>query len=190
MGIFHRFLLFLFTLVSLAAGGALVVVAAKLLPERAWLEVLNQYVGRPETYAGLALYLLVGLVLLFSVFSRSKEREFRGEVTLAADVAGRVQVSTAAISDVAQRAARTVHGVRDVRTKLHVVHAKQGGEDGLRLSMQLVLGTEAPVKQVADEVHDVVLQELSALLGLENVELALGVSDITAAKLPHQPRVS
>ena len=101
MGIFHRFLLFLFTLVSLAAGGALVVVAAKLLPERAWLEVLNQYVGRPETYAGLALYLLVGLVLLFSVFSRSKEREFRGEVTLAADVAGRVQVSTAAISDVA-----------------------------------------------------------------------------------------
>ena len=53
MGILNRFLLFLFALVSVAAGGALVAIAARLLPQQEWLSLVEQYAGRPECLAGL-----------------------------------------------------------------------------------------------------------------------------------------
>ncbi|MCI6284407.1 alkaline shock response membrane anchor protein AmaP [Selenomonas sp.] len=190
MGILHRFLLFLFALVSVVAGAGLVVIAAKLLPERTWVDAVNWYAGRPETFAGLAVYLIVGLELLVSSVARKTERETSGEILLASDLAGSIHVSTAAVKGVAERAARSVRGVRDVQTKLRVSRAKNAAESVLRLSMQLVLGTEAPIKTVADDVHDAVAQELEALLGLSDVELSIAVADITPAKLPHQPRVS
>ena len=84
MGILNRFLLFLFALVSVAAGGALVVVAARLLPQQEWLSLVEQYAGRPECLAGLAIYLIVGLHLLVSslIFrSRFRRSSFRKRMT-------------------------------------------------------------------------------------------------------------
>ena len=192
MGILNRFLLFLFSLVSLVAGGGLAFIAARLVPERMWLDVVNAYVGRPETLAGLAIYLVVGLILLVSVFShKNGAAETHGEITLASDVAGSVHVSTTAVKGVAERAAMSVRGVRDARTRLHVVRPKNGAmESGVHLSLQLVLGMEAPVKEVTAAVHSSVTQELSALLGLEDVDVTIAVTDITPARLPYQPRVS
>lgn len=190
MGILNRFLLFLFTLVSIAAGASLVIIAAKLVPERTWMDIVNGYVGRPETFAGLALYLIVGVELLVSALARTKEAETHGEILLASNLAGNIEVSSAAVKGVAERAAYSVHGVRDVRTKLHVSRRKHGEESTLRLAMQLVLGMEAPVKTVADDVHSAVMQELETLFGITDVDISIAVSDITQAKLPHQPRVS
>lgn len=190
MGILNRFLLFLFTIVSIAAGCGLVAVLSRLVPERVWVDAVNLYAGWPETFVGLAIYLLVGFELLCSVFVRKKDGpSSRGEITLSSDLAGSVQVSAAAVKGVAERAARSIRGVRDVRSQLHVARGEQG-ESSLRLALSLVLGTEAPVKEVSDEVHAAVEQELSSLLGLAGVDVAIRVTDITTARLPHQPRVS
>lgn len=192
MGILNRFLLFLFALVSVAGGGALLVVVARLLPQQEWLSIVEQYAGRPECLAGLAIYLVVGLHLLVSsLIFRSKEQETRGELTLVAGTAGNIQVSSAAVRDVAERAARDVRGVRDVHAKL-TSHRSNGvgAESSIRLSLQLVLGTETPVRETADEVHEAVQATLSSLLGFPEVDIQLSVSEITQAKLPNQPRVS
>ena len=192
MGILNRFLLFLFALVSVAGGGALLVVAARLLPQQEWLSIVEQYAGRPECLAGLAIYLVVGLHLLVSsLIFRSKEQETRGELTLVAGTAGNIQVSSAAVRDVAERAARDVRGVRDVHAKLTSRRSNGvGAESSIRLSLQLVLGTETPVRETADEVHEAVQATLSSLLGFPEVDIQLSVSEITQAKLPNQPRVS
>ena len=192
MGILNRFLLFLFALVSVAGGGALLVVAARLLPQQEWLSIVEQYAGRPECLAGLAIYLVVGLHLLVSsLIFRSKEQETRGELTLVARTAGNIQVSSAAVRDVAERAARDVRGVRDVHAKLTSPRSNGvGAESSIRLSLQLVLGTETPVRETADEVHEAVQATLSSLLGFPEVDIQLSVSEITQAKLPNQPRVS
>ena len=192
MGILNRFLLFLFALVSVAAGGALVVVAARLLPQQEWLSLVEQYAGRPECLAGLAIYLIVGLHLLVSsLVFRSKEQETRGELTLVAGTAGNIQVSSAAVRDVAERAAHSVRGVRDVHARIKSRRPDGVGADStIRLSLQLILGTETPVRETADAVHEAVQAELSSLLGFPEVDIALSVSEITQAKLPNQPRVS
>ena len=192
MGILNRFLLFLFSLVSIAGGGALLVVAARLLPQQEWLSLVDQYAGRPECLAGFAIYLIVGLhLLLSSLLVRSSGQETRGELTLVAGAAGSIQVASAAVRDVAERAARDVRGVREVHARL-TSHRPDGtgADSSIRLSLQLVLGTETPVRETADAVHEAVQAALSSLLGFPDVAIELSVSEITQAKLPNQPRVS
>ena len=153
---------------------------------------MEQYAGRPECLAGLAIYLVVGLHLLVSsLVFRSKEQETRGELTLVAGTAGNIQVSSAAVRDVGERAARSVRGVRDGQARIKSRRPDGAGADSsLRLSLQLILGTETPVRETADAVHEAVQAELSSLLGFPEVDIALSVSEITQAKLPNQPRVS
>ena len=192
MGILNRFLLFLFALVSVVCGGALTIVAARLVPQQEWLSLVDAYAGRPECLAGLVIYLIVGLHLLVSALVvRSKGTQLRGELTLLADTAGSIHVSSAAVRDVAERAARDVRGVRDVRATLRATRPSgSAGESAIQLSLSLILGTEVPVRETADAVHNRVGEELSSILGFPEVDIKIEVSEITQAKLPHQPRVS
>lgn len=190
MGILTRFLLFLFALVSVVAGGTLMVIAARLFPEPAWLAIWNQYAGRPETLAGLGIYLVVALLLLVRSVSFEKSSEVRRKaVALSSSATGSVDVATAAVQGVAERTARSLPSVRDVRADVHMARKKDGTEQ-LRLSLRLVLGTEVPVKDVTSAVEAAVRDELSRLLGLDDVGMKIAIEDITSGKLPHQPRVS
>lgn len=189
MGILTRFFLFLFALVSLVAGGALLIPAARLVPEAAWLSFVHPYIGRPETLFGLGIYLLVALSLLVSAVSFPKAGAARrSSVALPAGDAGAVDVATAAVEAVACRAARAEKGVREADARLTA--KPQNGGERLTLALRLAVGTDTSVPDVTAAVAAAVQGELARLLGLGDVALKITISDITQGRLPHQPRVS
>ena len=191
MGIGTRFLLFLFAAVSLAAAGTGIGIASGLLPEAQWLYEARFLIGRPETLAGLGVYFVVGLCLFFASFLGKSKGSSAADVSLIAGPAGEVRVAVPAIRELAERVAISVRGVREAKAHVTVVRAHAAGaEDGLTVSLELLLGTEAPVKEVASAVHDTVADSLATLLGLSEIDIRERVSAITQARLPRKARVS
>ena len=114
MGVGTRILLALYTLVTLALTVLLAGVLLPLLPEREWANEIAYLTGRPEAYAGLLAYFLVGVHLFLCAFS-ARKGQGGAEICLVTGTAGRVHVSVAAVRSVVLRRLRLLPGLRRMR---------------------------------------------------------------------------
>lgn len=189
MGVGNRILLALYTLVTLALTVLLAGVLLPLLPEREWANEIAYLTGRPEAYAGLLAYFLVGVHLFLCAFS-ARKGQGGAEICLVTGTAGRVHVSVAAVRSVVLRVAGDVPGVRDAQAQ--VLHSRVSGseEDRLRVRVRLTLRSGVPVKETADQVSACIRQELAQVLGIEDVQAEISVAEISDERLPQRPRVS
>lgn len=186
-GFINRLLLFVFALCMAALSAAVLGASLGLLPESLWLNEVHYALGQKESVLAAGIALLVSLHLLgIACEGRSEEDRLRedGEVMMLATPNGEVQVALKAIRSLLSDTIRQVHGVRDCEIHLLVRRVKGKGKGQapaslLGVRVNVVLGTEAPVRTASDAVREAAERVLDATFGIADAEVRVRVADVT-----------
>lgn len=130
---------------------------------------------------------LASLCLLCVVFSGKKNSvEYdSGDVELQKGQASEVFVAIEAITNVVERAALTVSGVREV----HADVKKISGEVPLKIKMAIVLAQGYSAPQVSANVNSAVNSALMTALEISGVPTEVKVTEVTHAVVERERRV-
>ncbi|SHK93560.1 hypothetical protein SAMN05216582_12538 [Selenomonas ruminantium] len=190
MSVINRFLLLLLSLAGLALSGAVLAAFVQILPENVWLKQLHYVLAQQETLAVCMVFLLISVKLLLAVFSRKPGDTSisKGEYVIDAGPRGEVRVALEAMRSLADRMAREVHGVRDARVKIKA-KTQKGGAASLSLDVDLSVGREADVSQVAKTLTDRVQEHFRRTMALEDVPVNVVVSEVSDAEPEKKHRV-
>ena len=99
-----------------------------------------------------------------------------------------MRVALEAIRSLADRMAREVHGVRDARVKIKARN-KAEGEASLSMDMDLTVGREADVSQVAATLTERLQSHLARTMGLTDVPINVVVSEVSDLQPEKKHRV-
>lgn len=185
MGIISRLLLLLYVLAVMIALFVGAGVYLHLIPSQIWQNELKVILGRPETLAVIAVMILASFCLLNLVFSRKKIQEFSGDIELKKGQRGEVRVTVAAVSDVVERAALSVAGVREVKSSVR----KQNGEVPIKVELSIVLGQGYAASEVSAETTDEVNRALVEALQVSDVPIEITVTEVNHAIAERERRV-
>lgn len=180
MGILNRSLLFVYTLFFGIMCAGIVALCLHIVPERVVLNEYDYLVNQWQTGAAAGVLLLLSIHLLLCSFSGSKSREINAkELLVVQGETGQVNVSLAAIRDMAERLAASVHGVRTAKTRAVVEHRRSEG-DFLKLDIRLEIGAERSIAAISDDVRSQVGRYVAQAAGIDNLELAVSVQSIAS----------
>lgn len=124
--------------------------------------------GRWLTGAVSLLVLVASLRLLYSAFARP-----RAQVVHETEL-GDVRVSREAVSNLLQRVAKQVRGIRDVRPEV-VIRA-----DGIDAALRIWVSPDVHIPALAAQVQDELRRAVREVVGVELAELTLRVENISA----------
>ena len=186
MGILSRLLLFLYVLAVIAALVVTAGVCLKFIPEQIWQNELRVIIQRPETLAVICVMFLASLCLLSVVFSSKKSaRLIESDVELQKDATGEVRITIEALTNVTERAALLVTGVREVSAKVY----KQSGKTPLTVRLDLVLSQGYTAQTVGDKVKEAVNKALMTTAQISGVPVEINVTEVTHAVIERDRRV-
>lgn len=187
MGIISRLLLFLYVLAVLAALVACAGVYFHLIPAQLWQDALKEIISRQETLAVIGAMTLASLCLLCVVFSGKKDsiEHESGDIELQKGQASEVFVAVEAITNVVERAALTVSGVREVKADVK----KISGEMPLKIKMSVVLAQGYSAPQVSEKVNSAVNSALMTALEISGAPTEVRVTEVTNAVAERERRV-
>lgn len=186
MGILSRLLLFLYVLAVIAALVAVAGVCLNLIPEQIWQNELRLIIHRQETLAVIAVMFLASLCLLSVVFSSKKSAKLLdSDLELQKDSTGEVRITIKALTDVAERAALFVTGVREVNAKVY----KQSGNSPLIVRLDLVLSQGYTAQTIGEKVKQAVNQALMTTAQISGVPVEINVTEVTHAVIERERRV-
>ena len=188
MGIIRRLVLLFYVLAVLAAVIICAGVCLNFIPPEVWQKELNNIIGRQETLAVLAGFVLASLILLTGIFARQSNSAMSlmsGDVHLEIGKPGEVKVTVPAIVGVVERAAVTVGGVRAAEASVY----KQEGAMPIKVRLVIVLSQGFSAPRVSESVVATVNDALRTALELENVPVEVKVNEITHAIIERDKRV-
>ena len=134
-------------------------------------------------------FLLVSIHLLLCSLSGSRSKEINAkELLVVQGATGQVNVSLAAIRDMAERLSASVHGVRMAKAKALVERRKDEG-DFLKLDIRLEIGQERGIAAISDDVRTQVGRYVTQAAGIDNVELAVSVQGIASGVAVKKRRI-
>ena len=180
MGILNRSLLFVYTLFFGILCAGIVALCLHIIPERVVFNEYEYLVNQWQTGAVAGVFLLLSIHLLLCSFSGSRNTEINAkELLVVQGATGQVNVSLAAIRDMAERIASGVHGVRMAKAKA-VVEQRKGEGDFLKLDIRLEIGQERGIAAISDDIRSQVGGYVTQAAGIDNVELAVSVQSIAS----------
>lgn len=180
MGIINRILLFVYTLFFGVLCAGIAGLCLHIVPERVVVNEYEYLVSQWQTGAVAGVFLLISIHLLLCSVSGRKTKEVRsGELLVIQGNAGQVNVSLAAVRDMAERIAAGVHGVRQAKAKALVEHRRDEG-DFLKLDIHLEVGQERSVTAISDDIQSQVNRYVTQIAGIDNVEVAVSVQSIAS----------
>ena len=186
MGILSRLLLFLYVLVVIVALVAVAGVCLNLIPAQVWQNELRVIIQRQETLAVIGVMFLASLCLLSVVFSSKKSATLLdSDVELQKDATGEVRITIQALTDVSERAALLVKGVREVSAKVY----KKSGQTPLTVSLDLVLSQGYTAQTVGEQVKREINQALMTTAQISGVPVEINVTEVTHAVIERERRV-
>lgn len=186
MGIPGRLLLFLYVLTVIAALVAVAGVCLDFIPPHIWQQELNAIIKRQETLAVIVIMFLASLCLLSIVFSSKKSAQLLdSDVELQKDETGEVKITIKALTEVVERAALFVTGVREVSAKVY----KQSGKAPLLVRLDLVLSQGYTAQRVGEQVKSAVNEALMTAAQISGVPVEINVTEVTHAVIERERRV-
>ena len=188
MGIIRRLILLFYVLAVLAATIICAGVCLQLIPSEVWQKELNFIIGRQETLAVLAGFVLASFILLTGIFARQSNSAMSlmsGDVHLEIGKPGEVKVTVPAIVGVVERSAVTVSGVRAAEASVY----KQEGAMPIKVRLVIVLSQGFSAPRTSETVVATVNDALRTALELENVPVEVKVNEITHAIIERDKRV-
>jgi len=186
LGILSRLLLFLYVLAVIAALVVTAGVCLHFIPAHVWQNNLNFMIQRQETLAVIGVMFLASLCLLSVVFSSKKSaRLIESDVELQKDATGEVRITIEALTNVTERAALLVTGVREVSAKVY----KQSGKTPLTVRLDLVLSQGYTAQTVGDKVKEAVNKALMTTAQISGVPVEINITEVTHAVIERDRRV-
>ena len=177
MGVFDRILLFLFSL----AVAILAVLAGAQTFGVDWLNWLLEEYSLQLLISTLALFLLA---LRFLTFRTGDTKEPQAIVHKTEH--GEVRISLQTLESLADRAARLVRGVNDLKTKVRPVEA------GIRIAVRITVDPDLDIPQITASVQQKVKDYVETTAGVTVQNVIVYVNDLTkvqAGKVSARPRV-
>lgn len=170
MGSGDRFLIFLTSLLLVAAALVLGLAAARVyLVLQQGMVFANLHIpGNWQAGVAALLLLLMGLRLGYLAFARERQ----GQMLVQKSDLGEVSIALAAIENLVQRTARQVPGVREVRSR---VAAKP---EGLAVRLQAWVGNDANVPELGARLQEAVRQRLQEVISVDATAISVAVKDI------------
>ncbi|MCL1976222.1 MAG: alkaline shock response membrane anchor protein AmaP [Firmicutes bacterium] len=173
MNILRRFLLFLWSLGLITVAAAVGVCALR--PEEARFSVDRLY--KLLTLSDYFWWLLLAAVVLLlcgmlSLFVSLAKKSAPQQIVIGKSEGGQVNISLQAVDSVVHRAALTVDGVKEVKSRLNAAN------NGLGISLQIALPHEMNVPETATAVQTAVKEQLQMVTGLVVGEVTVLISTV------------
>lgn len=191
MGFLDRFFLALYALAVLLLSLGVAVLCTQLVPmELVWTNFIY-LCGRWETVAGAAVFFLLSLRFLKVSLSVSKRPKLQKEAVIVRGEMGEVQVAVEAVRNMVDKTARSVRGVRDVKTEVTAAFmpSKKGdvaAQQQVKIVVKIVIGQESNVTEVSNQVRTLVGNGLTNVVGLSDFDLEVRIDDISNASVQKQ----
>ncbi len=186
MGIITRLLLLLYVLAVMSVSVVSAGVCLHFIPAQVWQNELQHLISRPETLAVIAVMFLASLCLLAAVFSTEKKKSgTTKEVELQKGSSSEVKITLEAISEVVERAALTVPGVREVTPKV----VRTEGEIPVKIFLDITLGQGYSAPETSEKINRTVNEALQTATEMTGIPIEVKVTEVTHAVAERERRV-
>ena len=189
MGIFNRFLLFLYTLLFGVVSLGVVLLVFNVIPERVLLNEYQFAVTQWQTGAVAAVVFIISIHLLFCSFAGKGNKELAaGDIVLVHGTEGDVNVSINAIKGMIERISSGVRGVREAKVKALLKQDKEKG-DCLNLDVKLEVGQERSIANISDDVRTQSSKYLTDIACISNFNVVVSVQSISSGVVVKKRRL-
>jgi uncharacterized alkaline shock family protein YloU len=172
VNLFDRFILTLYSFALIVLSCVMIVATSGYVSPEVFRPYVEQMLaGTHLTYLIVAvIFLIVSLRFFFSSFRFRKPKNERG-IRQKSDL-GEISISIPTIQAIAERAARRVKGVRDLRTAVKVL------ESGTMITLRVSVDGETPIPEMTSKLQTDVKEQVERISGLLISEVAVVVTEV------------
>lgn len=186
MGIITRLLLLLYVLAVMSALVVSAGVCLHFIPTQVWQNELQHLISRRETLAVIAVMFLASLCLFIAVFSTDKKNSgSKKDVELQKGSSSEIKITLQAISEVVERTALTVPGVREVTPKV----IRTDGEIPVKIFLDITLGQGYSAPETSEKINRAVNDALMTATEMSGIPIEVKVTEVTHAVAVRERRV-
>lgn len=175
MNLFDRFILTIYSFALIVLSCMAIGVTSGLIPAdyvRPYIEQI--FAGTQPAYLITAIiFLIVSLRFFFSSFRRQKPKTEKG-IRQRSDL-GEVNITLQTIQTIAERAARRIKGVRDLKTAVKVL------ESGNTITLRVSVDGETPLPDLTQRLQYDVKEQVESIAGVAIAEVIVIVTEVAQA---------
>ncbi|MGD8191543.1 alkaline shock response membrane anchor protein AmaP [Brevibacillus ginsengisoli] len=176
MNLFDRFILTIYSFALLVLSFAAIGVMLQLVP----MDFFNALTDRMTTPGTNIPYLIVaGIFVLISIrffltaFTGSKKREEKA--ILQRGDFGEVRISLTTVKSIAERVARKVKGVRDLKTVVKIKNLQNV------IALHVIVDGETPIPELTAKLQADVKESVETITGIDVAEVTVVISEVAGA---------
>lgn len=172
MNLFDRFILTIYSFALIVLSCIMIVATSGWIAPDVFRPFVDQMLaGTNLTYLIVAIiFLIVSLRFFFSSFRSRKPKTERG-IRQRSDL-GEISIAIQTIQAIAERAARRVKGVRDLKSAVKVQ------ESGTMITLRVSVDGETPFPELINKLQTDVKQQVEEITGLLISEVAVVVTEV------------
>ena len=189
MGVFNRFLLFLYSLFFGVVSLGIILLVLNVVPERVLLNEYQFAVTQWQTGVIAGVVFIISIHLLFCSFAGKGSKELTsGDIMLVHGTEGDVNVSINAVKGMIERISNGVRGVREAKVKAALKQDKDNG-DCLNLDVKLEVGQERSVANISDDIRTQASKYLTDIACISNFDVVVSVQSISSGVVVKKRRL-
>ncbi len=180
MSVINRIILFFYALAFGAVSLLTLVLFARFIPDaQIWNEFLY-LCSRWETVLVATVIFICSLYLVIQSLSTHSKDVSANEAAIIQGKMGDVRISLAALKNMADKIARSIQGVRDVKVKLKMTKAQTKDKTLLpNFKLRLIVGEDHNIVAISDELKMMLNAYLEKYIGIEQAIINIEVESIS-----------
>lgn len=180
MSVINRIILFFYALAFGAVSLLTLVLFARFIPDaQIWNEFLY-LCSRWETVLVATVIFICSLYLVIQSLSTHSKDVSANEAAIIQGKMGDVRISLAALKNMADKIARSIQGVRDVKVKLKMTKAQTKDKTLLpNFKLRLIVGEDHNIVAISDELKIMLNAYLEKYIGIEQAIINIEVESIS-----------
>ena len=190
MSVINRIILFFYALAFGAVSILTMVLFARFIPDaQIWNEFLY-LCSRMETVVVAVVIFICSLYLLIQSLSTHSNDVSTNEAVIVQGKMGEVNISLTALKDMADKIARSITGVRDVKVRLKMTKAPPKDKTLIpNFKLKLIVGEESNIVSISDEIKQQLDIYLNKYIGIEKAKIDINVESISNNSTNNKKRV-
>ncbi len=180
MSVINRIILFFYALAFGAVSLLTLVLFARFIPDaQIWNEFLY-LCSRWETVLVATVIFICSLYLVIQSLSTHSKDVSANEAAIIQGKMGDVRISLIALKNMADKIARSIQGVRDVKVKLKMTKAQTKDKTLLpNFKLRLIVGEDHNIVAISDELKMMLNAYLAKYIGIEQAIINIEVESIS-----------
>lgn len=180
MSVINRIILFFYALAFGAVSLLTLVLFARFIPDaQIWNEFLY-LCSRWETVLVATVIFICSLYLVIQSLSTHSKDVSANEAAIIQGKMGDVRISLVALKNMADKIARSIQGVRDVKVKLKMTKAQTKDKTLLpNFKLRLIVGEDHNIVAISDELKMMLNAYLAKYIGIEQAIINIEVESIS-----------